>query len=550
MFRIFLYIVLIIPSLLQARDSDTDSLLNRLDKAILNNKTYMQVREQRIAGLKNLLKNENSEPEFMYKINLQIYNEYRIYNIDSALHFLHNNLKLAESINSKELINESRLFLSRIFSASGMYKESMDMLLLINRKQLNEQQKVLYYSCNEFLYSELNRNTRFDFIAKSYRIAEKAYFDSLFSCIDKSSIEYWYLLEKSLMDDGQTTQSRKIADSLLSVSSEGTAEYAYAAYRMAVNYFSEGDLMSYEKYLILSATSDVMAAIKDNTSLSLLATQLYKENQIDRAYRYAKFALEDANFFNARLRLVQVSNILPVINQAYQSKNESQKTNLRRYLLVISILSLFLITAVLFIYFQMKNLAKARNNLQEANNQLLSLNNDLNRVNNQLKELNLELSETNTIKEQYIGLFLNICSAYIDKLDNFRRTVNKMISSAKVNELYETTRSRQMVEDELNDFYTTFDNTFLHIFPDFVDQLNNLLLPEEQIILKKGELLNTELRIFALIRLGITDSSKIASLLRYSVNTIYNYRVKIKNKASVPRENFEEMILKIGTFSG
>ena len=182
-------------------------------------------------------------------------------------------------------------------------------------------------------------------------------------------------------------------------------------------------------------------------------------------------------------------------------------------------------------------------------NQLKELNENLNTSNEKLNSLNIELAESNHVKEQYIGNFIGICSNYIDKLDNYRRVVNKQIASHKVAELFEYTKSKSLIDDELKEFYENFDNTFLSIYPNFVEELNALLIEEEHIPLKKGELLNTELRIFALIRLGISDSSKIAGLLRYSVNTIYNYRVKIKNKSIVPREDFENLVMKIGIFT-
>lgn len=547
--RILITFLAFFSSLVLAGNNEIDSLLSVLDKTIEESKTYMEAKELRINSLKSLLENTNVGKEQEYSVNIQIYNEYRTYTIDSALLYLNHSLDIAESLKNDEWINETRFYFARLFAASGMYKESMDMLDVIDRGKLTEKQKSAYYSCFEFLYNELGTNSRFDKIAGSYIAKAKLYRDSLLNYIDKNTNEYWYIIEKSLTDSGKIAESKNIIAKLIENSHEGTAEYAYATYLMAVNSFIDGNVTEYKKYLILSAISDIKAAIKDNTSLNLLASQLYTEKDIDRAYEYVKFALEDASFFNARLRLVQVSNILPVINQAYQAKSDNQKRKLQLYLLIISVLTGFLILAVLFIYKQMKSLSKARNNLQVANQQLQALNTDLSKVNTQLKLLNLELSETNTIKEQYIGLFLSICSSYIDKLDNYRRMVNKFISSGKVSELHETTKSKQLIDKELNEFYENFDNTFLHIYPNFVEDLNTLLVDDERIVLKKGELLNTELRIFALIRLGITDSSKIASLLRYSVNTIYNYRVKIKNKASVPRDDFEKLIMKIGSFS-
>ena len=197
----------------------------------------------------------------------------------------------------------------------------------------------------------------------------------------------------------------------------------------------------------------------------------------------------------------------------------------------------------------MKKLSQTRAELQDANKRLKDLNHNLHYANNELNSLNQELFESNHVKEQYIANFLGICSNYIDKLDKYRKMVNKQIIAKKVKELFESTKSTQLIENEIGEYYKNFDNTFLSIYPGFVKELNELLHEKERIKLKNGELLTTELRIFALIRLGISDSSTIAKLLRYSVNTIYNYRVKIKNKAAVDRDDFENYVKKIGTLS-
>ena len=200
---------------------------------------------------------------------------------------------------------------------------------------------------------------------------------------------------------------------------------------------------------------------------------------------------------------------------------------------------------MIYIYRQMKRLSIARNHLQTANGKLKTLNEDLQQMNVSLQSANLELSESNQIKEEYIARFVKLCSTYIDKLDAYRRMVNRKISSGQTEELFRITRSQKALDDELKELYDNFDTAFLHLFPDFVGKFNALLQEDGRIVLKKGELLNTELRIFALIRLGIDDSSQIAEFLRYSVNTIYNYRAKVKNKACVSRDDFEKLVEQI-----
>ena len=258
-----------------------------------------------------------------------------------------------------------------------------------------------------------------------------------------------------------------------------------------------------------------------------------------------RFSWNATKFYNARLRSWQSADVLSLIDTTYQAMIEKQNARLQQYLLLITALLVLLIIALGYIYQQMKKLGDARNHLQVANSQLNTLNQELRQMNGCLTSTNAELSESNQIKEEYIARFIKLCSTYIDRLDAYRRMVNKKISSGQIAELLKITRSQDSLDEELEELYANFDTAFLHLFPDFVRKFNELLQDDEQIVLKKGELLNTELRIFALIRLGIDDSSQIAEFLRYSVNTIYNYRAKVKNKSCVSRDDFEKLVEQI-----
>jgi hypothetical protein len=202
--------------------------------------------------------------------------------------------------------------------------------------------------------------------------------------------------------------------------------------------------------------------------------------------------------------------------------------------------------AVFFVYRQMKKLAIARKNLSHANEKLNTLNYELSKINIEMKEANITLSESNLIKEEYIGRYMDQCSEYIDKLDNYRRMLNKSANSGKTEDLIKALKSKEFIEEELKDFYNNFDITFLQLFPGFVEDFKKLLVDDEYVQLKTGQLLNTELRIYALVRLGISDSVKISHFLRCSLSTIYNYRTKIRNKAVGNRDEFENKVMRIG----
>lgn len=533
--KVALLIVFTIYSVISIAGNQIDSLLNVLDKTIKDSKSYVEIREKRIYNLKKELSKGTLSPAKVYATNKQLYDEYKIFICDSAIHYLNKNLEIAESQNNKKWINDTKLSLCHLNSSSGMYRESTDILNSINKNQLTKEQISKYYGCCERLYNEMHLYSHDQRLGKMYYKLFQSYQDTLLSVYDPSSESYLAIKEQKALGQKDYNEARKINALRLAKAPFGTSEYALVTFEASLIDREEGKFDAEKKNLIYSAMSDIKAAIKDNASLFNLANLLYAEGDIDRAYQYIKFSLEDANFYNARLRNIQISNTLPIIEKTYQIKSEKQKNELKISLICISTLALLLFGALGYIYKQMKRLGKARN--------------ELGVINNQLKSLNNELAEANHIKEEYIAHFLGICSTYIDKLESYRKMVNKKINGGQVAELLKITKSSEVIENELKEFYVNFDNTFLHLYPKFVEEFNELLVKEERIVLKKGELLNTELRIFALIRLGIDDSSKIANLLRYSVNTIYNYRAKVKNKALGSRDDFESLVMRIGSFS-
>ena len=337
----------------------------------------------------------------------------------------------------------------------------------------------------------------------------------------------------------------KVNDLRLTKIEPYTPQYAMATYHRSLICKYSDDSLGEKQNLCLSAISDIRSAIKDHASLWMLAQLLYEDGDMERAYQYMRFSWNATKFYNARLRSWQSADVLSLIDKTYQAMIEKQNDRLQQNLLLITALLVLLIVALGYIYRQMKKLADARNHLQVANKQLNGLNEELRQMNSCLSSTNIELSESNQIKEEYIARFIKLCSTYINRLDAYRRMVNKKVSAGQIAELLKITRSQDALDEELEELYANFDTAFLHLFPNFVGKFNDLLQENEQILPKKGELLNTELRIFALIRLGIEDSSQIAEFLRYSVNTIYNYRAKVRNKARGSREDFDDLVRKI-----
>lgn len=524
-----------------------DSLLNVLDKTIKEADTYVQIKENKLHELK---KEARKTPPFSverYNLNNDIYLEYKAYSSDSALHYLNENMLLARQLNDKERELKIQLELSYLLSSIGMYMEAADILNSIDRQTLPSSLLGHYYTCYEHVYFEAGAaQPRYKMFASRYVKLSHAYRDSMQITLDPSSATYLWLRETQLREAGKYDEALEFSDRRLAESSFGTPQYALVAYQRFRLFESMGKKDEHLYYLVLSAISDVRSAIKEQSSLMVLAQELNSKGDLKRAYDYINFSWEISQFYKTRLRSWMNITPLSMINGNYQDIIKQQNRELLIYIVCVALLALLLVIALIYIYRQMKALSIAKKGLQEVNERLFSLNEELEEVNRHLRSTNLELSESNLIKEAYIARFFKLCSVYVDRLQAYRKLVNKKLQRGQVAELLKMTHlSNDIVTVEVQELYANFDSTFLHLFPNFVESLNALLLPDEQIVLKPDELLNTELRIFALIRLGIKDSSQIAELLHYSVNTIYNYRSRVKTKARVSRDDFEDLVAKI-----
>lgn len=500
------------------------ALTSSLDEAIEAHRHYVAVREGRIARLKRQVLDTDTANISFFRWNGEIYKEYKTYICDSAIHYLRVNLDWAERYGRQDAVLETRLELAHLMASAGMYEEAAELLRQTDKASLPSHLLPDYYNACHKLYTELSFYTLDDSFKKHYQALATHYDDSLMQVLLPSSPLYLERRETREAAAGHPDEALSINDTRLAHAKPNTPEYALVTYQRSLLYRRLGNREEEKRYLALSALTDIRLSITDHASLWNLAELLYEEGDMEHAYRYIRFSWDETNRYNARSRSLQTAGILSLIDLTYQAMREKQNDRLRLYLWLISALIVLLVVAVGFIYRQMQRLSAARNKLEHANEQL-------------------QLS--NNIKEEYVGRFMNLCSVYINRLDTYRRMVNKKISAGQMEELLKMVRSREVLDAGLKELYDNFDTAFLHLFPDFVDEFNDLLQPEERIVLRKGELLNTELRIFALIRLGIDDSSQIAEFLRYSVNTIYNYRAKVKNKARISREDFEMRLMQI-----
>ena len=543
---IFLCLCTICMCRLHAADSSrADSLLLKLDQAIKERPIYMEQKELKLVELKRQLHRQIPDEE-RFAILGTLLDEYRSFNTDSALHMAEEREQIAIRLGNREYIDNARMNKADVLGMTGMYKEVMDLMRNIHIDRLPVDIHPYYYHIYRTVYGLMADYAVTAYEKKLYTELADKYRDSLL-LVNKDNLLIHTLIQSDQYNvRNEYDKAIRLLTDYLALQKDYEHDVAICAYTLSESYRLKGDKEKEKEYLIVSAMADMKTAVREYISLRKLAVLLYQEGDIERAYSYVKICMEDAAACNARLRKLEILEIFPIINDAYQQKTEKQQEQMKWALVSISLLSLFLLLAIFYVYKQMKKVAAARREVIDANKRLKELNDELHLSNAQLKEANHSIAENSYLKEEYIGRYMDQCSVYLEKMDNYRRSLGKIAATGNVEELYKNIKSSKFIEGELKEFYTNFDNTFLQLFPTFVEDFNALLADDEQISLKAGERMNTELRIFALIRLGITDSVKIAQFLRYSVTTIYNYRTKVRNKAAGDRDLLEQEVMTIG----
>jgi hypothetical protein len=526
--------------------ADLDSVYRALDSAIKNKLIYDARREAKIATLKNLLQKAGRDYGRTFYLNDQLSETYKAYRYDSAAIYLNRNLDLAQKHNDIYRLDQTKLKLAYTFASAGMYLEAVNLIGMINRSKLSPDLVVDYYSACNHTYGEQGHYTQDRRTNQYYSRLAQNYKDSLMSVLPHGSQLYLSFRETDAWNIKKFDEALRLNSMQMKGVKPNTPEYSIVCYFRSVDYKGKGDVKMEKYWLGLSAICDVKQAVKDQASLWTLADMLAQEGDIERSYRYIRFSWDGTRFYNAPLRNLQSSGVLSMIDHNYQLMTEKQNTRLRDYLLLISGLTFLLIIAIGYVYVQMKHLAMARNNLHVANSHLIDLNARLKKTVQSLNKSNAQLLDSNKIKEVYIGRFLTLCSFYIDKLDSFRNTVIKKAKGGQLSDYLSSNKMQSLKEQDLTDLFRNFDHAFLCLVPNFIEEFNKLLKPEARMVPDKDELLNTELRLFALIRLGVEDSSKIAEFLHYSVNTIYNYRAKVKNASIISRDDFEKRVKEIG----
>ena len=527
-------------------------LLHSLDSLLEQQDLFVRVKEERIKQLKMQYSRVKDVKE-LYAMNRMVYLEYRVYDADSALHYINKNIQLAQQTNNRTWEVVSLLEQSFVLTSSGLLTEALKAVSDIQPEELPQNLRSEYFGRLCTLYSRLrDYSSENSQLSEHYNNLQKAFRDSVYLTATPDELRYWNCRAWLYLGTPEIEPVKQAFEENKQTLSNDSRKYSIATYNLSAIYRSENNESKYLENLILSAMADIRSVNGDIGSLQEIAEYLFKHGEIDRAYNYILYCSQKAMLFHNRVRIVKMSHLQNQIYKAYQEQSRTQQKRLQASLIAVSFLFLVLIGAFLFIRKQMRRLKEANLKL-DSTNQKLSVNMDalstahqrLEEVNMQLKDLNTQLQEVNDqlresnyVKEEYIGYVFNICSTYISKLEEFRKNINRKLKVGQIEDVKAITDSSATASNELKEFYQNFDTIFLHLYPDFVGDFNALLLPEERIELKEGELLNTELRIHALIRLGITDSVKIADFLHCSAQTVYNNRLRTRNKIHYPERRF------------
>ena len=534
-----IFILLFVCHYLNAKNT-TFPTLEDLDKVVANQQIYTNARLRMLDSLKSDLRKAN-ELYKKYAIEKELFAGYQSFVVDSALLYAQKKLSLAQRLNDAEELSYSYLDVASMLIKGGNYKEANEMLQRLNVRNASSNLRNYYYTVNQDLYTTLQTVSLTANERKLYNEKSSLYKDSILSL--KLDPSVWVVTDR-MMDKHRYKDALQILLKEYPTLNVDDRRMAYVAYSISDIYRLLGNREKEKQYLIVSAIADIKSAVKEYISLRRLATLLYEDGDIERSYLYMKRALEDAIYCNARLRVIEVSDIMPIINKAYEDKTQREKHVTLLALVSISVLSLMLIGLVFLLRRQMKKLSVTQRALRDKNAELYKLNDVLSKTNDALSESNDSLSEASRIKDMYIAQFMTECSTYIDKMELYRKQLRKVATTGSKAELLDILKSPTFIEKEVDAFFATFDATFLSLFPNFVHDFNQLLLPESQVVNKKDKRLNTELRICALIRLGISDNERLAAFLRCSKATIYSYRSRTRLKSLQP-DLFEEQLMNL-----
>ena len=584
--QILILTITICLSTISAR-ADNTKLYKRLDSVIANRAEYEAKKGKRLHDIKNAINYVNNSTDKL-RIYERLINEYTPYKYDSAMVYVQKAINLAKQTNSSEYYTQYQILKARQLVYRGFYIEAKEILEKLEIPPTNRHINYLYNCSLSALYFNLNMSTKNTEYCQRYSTLFQDYIDKAIEYCPKKDAQYYYMKGVQLFySKGTIHDIITCFNKAMSLLEPDSRLYAMSAYVLSKTYERSHQSEQQERYLLLAAISDIMASTNEYVALQEVALSLYKDkDNLRKANEYINISLMDADAYSNRLRRAELYANLHVIRSAYNKKLQEQGTWQNVAIICILVLMAIIVTTIVYVV-RKNHLLKLKENelktlteqlsadnkqhkkdnkalkdsndaledsnkalqdsnkaLQNSNDELKGSNKALKDSNKALKDSNDEFEYTNAKRESMANAFIMLCYQYIERLKNQRKLVIRKIKTNQQNELLSTLSSSRQSAEESQNFFSQFDKIFLSLYPSFVKELNTLLLPEAQIQLKEDNELTPTLRVAALIRLGVTESAKIAGILSYSPQTIYNYRSTLKNSA-IDKEHFEENLQKL-----
>ena len=522
-------------------ESESKMLFHQLDSLIEYQQEIIAAKKGRIKLITNGISGLRLTKEQQYEINNRLYDEYVAFDFDSAYFYISKNIEAQKQLEKTDLSAASLIRMSHILAVTGLFDKASEMLDGINSEKLSLERRVEFY--NQWAELNLYRSEMAIYTPyfKEYIDSSQYYRQLIIQIAPRTSYDYIFNLATYTCEKGDIDKAINLLTECMPSFNIGDRRYSIITSTLAYFYSKKNDYQQQEHYLLLSAISDIQGAILENNSLRELSIILMERGEYKKAYTYLQQASLDAKTYGSRLRSLQVARLSPLVTKAYDLEREQtqQRTNL--LLIIISIIALLLVGLVVFVLLLIKK-------RRLANERIHRMNKELSRHNEEIQHMNSLMKESNRIKDEYIGRFLELSSNLIHRGEERSKQLNRLARDRKLEELYTELKSQKPLNESIHQFHANFDTAFLNIYPDFVTEINKLMSAQNEFDMAEGsEKLSTELRVLALIRLGITDNQKIADILRSSITTIYTYRSRLKSRA-IEKDSFEDDIKKISTY--
>lgn len=541
--RLLIILITICFSAFRAQ-ADNKSLYQQLDSVIAHRAEYYALKDKELQDMK-LGATYITDAEEKLRLYEKLVHGYTPFIYDSAMVYVQKGTHLAQQTNHSDYYNKFQMLKARLYVFRGFYIEAKQCLEQLNIPPSDTHQNYLYNCAQCALYFSLNAYCGNSEFSEHYKKLFNEYINKALCYYPKRDAQYYYLKGVQLYySNGSLHDISTYLKKTMSLSKPNSDVYGMSAYILSKAYRNNKQLELQERYLLLSAMSDVMTSTNESMSLQDLALLLYKNNDVDKAQEYISLSLKDANMTNNRLRRVNLSNNFNVLLSAYTDKLEQQAVWHKSALACITVL--LGVVVFIMVYVKRKNrlLKQHEQKLKALTEQLYCINSQQKKDNKALANTNTELENTIAKRENMANAYINLCYQYIERLDNLRKLVIRKIKANQQQELLSMLSSSKRTVEANQNFFLQFDKIFLSLYPSFITELNTLLVPEAQIQLKDENEFTPPVRVAALIRLGITESAKIAGILSYSPQTIYNYRSALKNNA-IDKNRFEENLQKL-----